>query len=142
MKIDRVSSVASAPARRGERAGGAGGAGGGGFARALGSGLPGEAASGVAGARAPSPLDALLSVQEVSNEFLSRRQAKRRAEDLLDELDALKIALLEGRLPLAALERLAERLERDRGRVEDPRLAEVLAEIELRAAVELAKLGR
>ncbi|HSR72154.1 MAG TPA: flagellar assembly protein FliX [Kiloniellales bacterium] len=139
MKIDRVSSVASAPARRGERAGSAKD---GGFARALGSGLPGEAASGVAGARAPSPLDALLSVQEVSNEFLSRRQAKRRAEDLLDELDALKIALLEGRLPLAALERLAERLERDRGRVEDPRLAEVLAEIELRAAVELAKLGR
>lgn len=60
----------------------------------------------------------------------------------LEQLDDLRHALLIGALPLIQLERLARNLAVRRGDVADPRLAEVVGEIELRAAVELAKLGR
>ena len=63
-------------------------------------------------------------------------------EDLLDELDQIRIGLLTGSLPRATLERLAARVEAKRHRVDDPSLIQILDEIELRAAVELAKLGR
>ena len=50
--------------------------------------------------------------------------------------------LLTGSLPRATLERLGARIEAKRHRVDDPGLIQILDEIELRAAVELAKLGR
>ena len=40
------------------------------------------------------------------------------------------------------VERLASVAAAKRGQVDDPRLVEILNEIEVRAAVELAKLGR
>ena len=49
--------------------------------------------------------------------------------------------MLEGRLSVEAIERLAAQAAAGRAQVRDPRLAEILNDIELRAAVELAKLG-
>jgi hypothetical protein len=61
---------------------------------------------------------------------------------LLDRLDELRLGLLGGRLSMAALERLTLLVAENRGKVDDPRLTQILDEIEVRAAVELAKLGR
>lgn len=87
-----------------------------------------------------SSVDGLFALQEVSDALAGRRRAVARGKALLDQLDELRVALLSGMLPRRHLHELA-RLAREQAPVlDDPRLAEVLAEIELRVAVELAKL--
>lgn len=88
------------------------------------------------------PMDGLLAVQAEEDGQQRRRRQARRGTDLLDGLDRLKAALLSGRVQIAELERLKAMLSVRRETTDDPRLDEVLAHIELRAAVELAKLGR
>lgn len=138
MKIDRVPSVATTRARRSDRAGSAKG---GSFSKALSAGETPSAGS-VSGTGALGRVDALLALQEVSSETEGDTRGRRRAEDLLDRLDELRLALLAGRLPPAVIERLAALVAAQRAQVRDPRLGRILDEIELRAAVELAKLGR
>lgn len=88
-------------------------------------------------------LDALLALQEdAGGSGERRRRAARRGHDLLDALDRLKAALLSGRVPVADLKAIAARLSERREATGDARLDEVIAHIELRAQVELAKLGR
>jgi hypothetical protein len=97
---------------------------------------------GATGVSAAGPLDSLLALQASEDEGERKRRQARRGHDLLDGLDTLKASLLAGRVPLAQLERLKTMLSSRRETTDDPRLDEVLAHIELRAAVELAKLGR
>jgi hypothetical protein len=98
-------------------------------------------ASGSTGAAAPlGSLDAILALQEDTHGGDRRRRAARRGHDLLDALDRLKAALLNGSVPLADLKALAARLSERAEITGDPRLDEVIAHIELRAKVELAKL--
>jgi hypothetical protein len=135
MKIDPTGSARGAGSvRRGERAGAARS---GDFARHLDS--PG-ASSGVSGANPVGSVNALLALQEVDDALNGRAKARQRAADILDQLDSLRDGLLAGSLPRETLVRLAH-LVRTRGpEVDDPRLKDVLDEIELRAEVELAKL--
>ena len=138
MKIDRVPAGATPGARRGERTSAAKS---GNFSKALSTGEtnPGSSVSGAAGL---GPVGALLALQEVSGALTGDDRGYRRGEDLLEQLDEIRLAMLDGRLPAAVIERLAALAEAGQAKVSDPRLAEILGEIELRAAVELAKLGR
>jgi hypothetical protein len=86
-----------------------------------------------------SSLDALLALQEAYNPLERRRRAVVRAGRMLDVLDEVKLALLDGDVSGAALERLRGTVDEVRAGTEDPRLEAVLDEIETRAAVELAK---
>lgn len=138
MKIDSLSSGRAAAPRRGERSGAA--SSGGAFARSL-AGEPTRGIPAVAGPAAIGRVDAILALQEVPDPDARRRRALRRGEELLEELEQIRLGLLGGQIAKADLQRLAHSLER-REPVEDARLAEALAEIELRAAVELAKLER
>ena len=107
--------------------------------------LPSESASTSAragGVASAGPLDMLLAVQAEEDATERKRRQARRGHDLLDGLDQLKAALLAGRIDIARLQRLKDMLELRREGTDDPRLDDVLAHIELRAAVELAKLGR
>lgn len=107
------------------------------FARHLDS--PG-ASGGVNSANPVGTVNALLALQEVDDSLNGRAKARQRAADILDELDALRDGLLAGTLSRESLVRLTN-LVRTRGpEVDDPRLKDVLDEIELRAEVELAKL--
>jgi hypothetical protein len=65
-----------------------------------------------------------------------------RASRLLDMLDDLKMAMLEGVASPATLENLARTVREERATTDDQGLNDVLNHIETRAAVELAKLGR
>lgn len=85
-------------------------------------------------------IDALLALQEVGGPLERRRKAVRRAGVILDVLDEVKLALLDGGVPPAALERLMAAVRLERGGADDARLQGLLDEIETRAAVELAKL--
>src|SRR5512143_2570307 len=93
-----------------------------------------------AGVVGVSSLQALMTLQEAGTPLERRRRAAARGTRLLDALDDIKIGLLDGALPRAAVESLAREAREQRGMTDDPRLDAVLAEIETRAAVELAKL--
>jgi hypothetical protein len=99
--------------------------------------------------RAPTPaaaprtiggIDALMALQGVDDRTERRRRAVKRGRNALDALDALKLGLLTGTFDGAALGRLkasAASLGEPTG---EPGLDIVLAEIALRAEVELAKV--
>ncbi len=92
-------------------------------------------------ATGPGGVATLLAAQAAGDALEGRRRARERAENLLDRLDAVRVALLEGRMDNDALTRLAAEMERRLATVDDPALAEVIAQVELRAQVELAKRG-
>jgi len=87
-------------------------------------------------------VDGLFALQEVADELSGRRKAAARGAALLDRLDELRLGLLSGKMPRAQLEALRQ-LAREHGpTADDPKLAAILSDIELRVAVELAKLDR
>lgn len=117
----------SAPARAGFSVASGGGAGSAGATAALGS------VGGVAG------LSALMALQGVDDPTERRRRAVRRGGGLLDRLDELKLAMLAGEAGEGALQRLSCTLREDRPGDDDQDLTSLLDQIDLRAAVELAK---
>jgi len=107
--------------------------------------LPGKesaASARGAGVSASGPLDTLLAVQAYEEPQERKKRQAKRGHDLLDGLDRLKAALLSGSVQVSELQRLKDMLLLRRETTDDPRLDDVLAHIELRAAVELAKLRR
>lgn len=93
----------------------------------------------VGGAAPVASTDALLALQEVEGPLERRRRAVRRAGRLLDALDDVKLALLDGESGAPALQRLAQAVREHRAGAEDPELEGLLDQIDTRAAVELAK---
>lgn len=108
----------------------------GGFAAHLGA----SSQRAVAGSVPLGPLGSLLALQEVADPLTGRRRARKRAEDLLDVLDEVRVGLLNGSMPRAVLGELARLAGEARDKVDDPGLSAILDEIDLRAQVELAKL--
>ena len=92
------------------------------------------------GVSALGSLDALIALQEVDGALARRRRAVGRAGRLLDELESLKLSLLDGDISEPGLHRLAAAVREQREATQDPRLEALLDQIEARAAVELAKL--
>jgi hypothetical protein len=84
-------------------------------------------------------LEALLALQEAPGPLERRRRAVRRAGRLLDVLDAVKLSLLDGESPEAALIALTGALADQRSKTDEEALEGVLDEIETRALVEQAK---
>ncbi|MDJ1158457.1 flagellar assembly protein FliX [Chelatococcus sp. SYSU_G07232] len=87
-------------------------------------------------------IDALIALQANEDPTARRRRHIRRGHDLLDGLDRLKAALLAGQVPIADLKRLTATLAARSGTSGDAQLDDLIAHIELRAHVELAKLQR
>jgi hypothetical protein len=137
MKVSSSTSVGSAGGARGSARPAAGG-----FSVA-GSGAAHEAAPAAktAGAAPVSSIDALLALQSVGGPLERRRRAVGRAGRILDLLDDVKVALLDGSMTPSALSTLVAAVHEQRDRTDDPGLEGVLDEIETRAAVELAKFG-
>ncbi|WP_018042610.1 flagellar assembly protein FliX [Methylobacterium sp. 88A] len=87
-------------------------------------------------------LDAILTLQGQGEQPGERRRRfAKRGHDLLDGLDRLKASLVMGRVSTRELQAIASRLSERAGSSGDPRLDGLIADIELRAAVELAKLS-
>jgi hypothetical protein len=134
MRIDQKSPLSSAASTAGPR-------------RAAGGqrfSLAGEGTSSTSGTSAASPLaslDALLALQGEGDVTERKRRSVKRGNDILDALDRLKAALLSGRVATADLQAIAARLADRKELSGDPRLDELISHIELRAQVELAKLG-
>lgn len=132
MKIESGRGVAQASGPR--RAGGGGAAPG--FSpsveateRAVAASAPGAIAS----------LDALLALQGEEPPAQRRARQAKRGSDALDALEKLEQGLLVGRAPVALKAEL-ERLQFAGEATGDPRLDDILREIDIRLAVEAAKL--
>ncbi len=107
----------------------------------VGGGETPQAASAAVALRTVGGIDALLALQGVEDPVERRRRAVKHGRRALDALDELKIGLLSGTLDQSTMLRLktaATDLQDGSG---DDRLDQVLAEIDLRVAVELAKAG-
>jgi len=101
---------------------------------------PAATPSGAGGVRTVGGIDALIALQGVEPADERRRRAVKRGHTALDVLDEMKIGLLSGRLDagmLLKLKTVAAELKDSSG---DSRIDQVLAEIDLRVEVELAKV--
>ena len=114
-----------------------------GFAESLASLDQAEETQGVEAPATVGGIAALLATQGVGDSL--EREAKKRlvdyGNDLLDKLEELRHGLLLGHVPKDKLIAMAQMVRSRRDSTPDPRLAELLDEIELRVEVELAKLS-
>ncbi len=133
MKVTGPSGTGPATGQRPVRASG-------GFSLSQGVSAPATASSqAVSSASGVSDVSALMALQGVETATERRRRAVRRGAGLLDRLDELKLALLSGEAGEGALERMARGLREERPDDPDETLTGLLQQIDLRAAVELAK---
>ncbi len=82
----------------------------------------------------------LLSLQEVSEEEVRRKKLVQQGKNMLDVLENLRRHLLAGAIPAHMLHDLERQLATQKQTVIDPALMEIIDDIEIRLAVELAKL--
>lgn len=99
-----------------------------------------SAASAASSSTGVSGVSALMALQGVEDPTERRRRAIRRGSNLLDKLDELKLALLAGEAAPVNLQGLARAMSKTREGDEEAGLKTVLDQIDLRAAVEMAKL--
>ncbi|EAQ36115.1 probable flagellar assembly protein [Nitrobacter sp. Nb-311A] len=93
--------------------------------------------------KAPATIDALLTLQGVEEDPAERRRRSvQRGRGALDVLDDLKIGLLSGTFDPSTVIRLRTAAAGLKSSSGDAGLDAVLAEIELRVEVELAKVGQ
>lgn len=136
MNIAPTQRIGGGPAasRKGEKTRGSG------FSGLL-SGAGAAETSAVAAPSGPAVVGAVVALQGVDDATSRRSRGLREGETLLDELEALRRQILLGQVSVAQLQRLAQRY-RARKPTGDASLDAILADIELRVAVELAKLGQ
>ena len=87
-----------------------------------------------------SGIEALMALQGVEDPAERKRRSVARGRNALDALEELKLGVLSGTLDSASLGRLKSAAEGLRDSSGDRNLDGVLAEIELRVEVELAKM--
>lgn len=100
--------------------------------------------AGEAAAAAPASnvahLDVLLALQGVDGEEEGRKRTVEQGFDLLDRLEEMQLSLLTGRLSGAQVTRISQKIS-NLGRTGDETLDSIISDIDMRARVELAKLG-
>jgi MoaA/NifB/PqqE/SkfB family radical SAM enzyme len=87
-----------------------------------------------------SSVDAVVGMQEITDDNKDERGAKNRANLILDKLEDIRMGLLLGEIPKSNLEELSKVLQVARENSVDSKLLEIIDDIELRAKIELAKL--
>ena len=102
------------------------------------------AAPGITGSTAISVADAIFAAQTVNGEEEKqiRKKLCRRASTLLEKLEEIRDGLLDGHISKEKLIEISRMVKENKPVSQDPALQEILAEIELRVEVELAKLMR
>lgn len=112
-----------------------------GFGKHVDSVQDSEAVGGTSTIGALGAVSQILGLQEIDDALARARRGRVRAQDILDRLEEIRIALLTGSLTEVRLLQLVRMVSVRRPNIDDPKLAEILDEIDLRAKVELAKFG-
>lgn len=87
-------------------------------------------------------LDSLLAAQGAEDpaERASRGRMRKRADSVLRGLDKIRMGMLTGNISVGNLIDIADVVASHRERIQDPQLASILDEIDLRAQIEIAKM--
>lgn len=103
----------------------------------------GKGVEGPSGMAQTQIVGAVLGAQEVGDSTSERSngKARQRAEEMLERLEELRTGIVTGRVSRGRLMELAQMARSRREAGADPKLLEIVGEIELRAEVELAKLS-
>lgn len=101
-----------------------------------------EAASHTSATGVIAGIDVLLAAQgtDDSAQRSARRKMRARGEDILKQLDKIRLGMLTGTLSVANLLDIADVVASHRERINDPQLSSLLDEIDLRAQIEIAKM--
>jgi hypothetical protein len=134
MRIHGATGTGPAPAATAPRRSASGGF-------ALGEGESAKAAGSPASLRTIGGIDALIALQGIEEPGERRRRAVKRGRKALDVLDHLRLDLLSGSFDQSTILRLKSVAADLKDSSGDGGLDGVLAEIELRVEVELAKAG-
>lgn len=110
------------------------------FGRMLAAGAQESAGTGMT--QSIASIDVMLAAQGVDDpaQRAARRRMRQRADDVLGELEKIRIALLSGRLTLGHVIDIADVAASHRERIMDPEMTAILDEIDLRAQIEIAKM--
>lgn len=87
-----------------------------------------------------SSIDVIVALQGVTEPGSERREAVNTGVKILDLLDEIKVGLLSGGVRSGDLNTLKRIIEQQHDLANEPELADVLKQIDLRARVEIAKL--
>jgi hypothetical protein len=89
-----------------------------------------------------SSVDVLLAAQGADDpaQRAARGRMRKRADDIIHQLDKVRLAMLTGSLSVGNLLDIADVVASHRERVTDPQLTSILDEIDLRAQIEIAKM--
>lgn len=87
-------------------------------------------------------IDSLLAAQEVDDpaQRAAKKRMRARGEDVLKQLDKIRLGMLSGTLSVGNLLDIADVVASHRERINDPQLSSLLDEIDLRAQIEIAKM--
>lgn len=87
-------------------------------------------------------IDSLLAAQETDDpaQRAAKKRMRARGEDVLKQLDKLRLGMLTGTLSVGNLLDIADVVATHRERINDPQLSSLLDEIDLRAQIEIAKM--
>lgn len=87
-------------------------------------------------------IDALLAAQETDDPAhrAAKKRMRERGEDVLKQLDKIRLGMLTGTLSVANLVDIADVVASHRENINDPQLSSLLDEIDLRAQIEIAKM--
>lgn len=133
---DPVRTQAATTRRTGDKGGVSAGSG---FSGLLGA-EESPAPTGLSGTGPVANIGTILAAQQAEDATQGRSRGLKWGRDLLDELEGIQRALLLGLVNINQLHVLAAKV-RTYQNTGDPNLDSILAEIELRVAVELAKYG-
>lgn len=100
----------------------------------------GSSASSISEAQNVANLSGIIAMQEVGDAEFAKKKLLKRGENLLSSLEDLRRNILVGRVPLSDLRDISQKLTENKEDFADPALKSIIDEIEIRAAVEVAKL--
>jgi hypothetical protein len=101
-----------------------------------------EAPAHTTAAGAIARVDVLLAAQTTDDpaERAARGRMKKRADTILRTLDKIRVGMLTGTLSVGNMIDIADVVASHREKINDPQLAGILDEIDLRAQIEVAKM--
>lgn len=141
MKVSKTGSVKGADSsKKAKKAAGDDG----GFANALREVSGADATEHAHATGGVGAVSSILAAQQVADatDHKSRGLMINYGNDLLDRLEQIRVSILSGAVSKERLQDLARRLRERKSGSDDPRLDELINEVELRVEVEIAKLTR
>ena len=116
----------------------------GGFADALRDVSGADAAEHAQATGGVGAVSSILAVQQTADatDHKSRGLMMQHGNDLLDRLEQIRLSILAGTISKDRLQELARRLRERKSASDDPRLNDLIDEVELRVEVEIAKFTR